>query len=88
MPNAGAGRALRSDQPRGDGTLDAFRIPLLRPGGQHGIYNAQSFRVFDNDAYAVNFTLRFLISGGADAGHKADCDCSASAPPTFLLDGA
>lgn len=78
VPNPAPGDALRSDRDRGDGTFDAFRIPMLRPGGQHGIYNAQPFRVFDADAYAVNFTARFLVSGGRDVSHESGCDCTAS----------
>ena len=38
---------LRQNHDRGDGTFDAFRMPLLRPGGQHGVYNSQPFRIFD-----------------------------------------
>lgn len=87
VPNPGAGGALRADRPRGDGTLDAFRIPLLRPGGQHGIYNAQSFRVFDADAYSVNQTVRFLLSRGAVMDHEAGCDCSAADLPNFTYNG-
>lgn len=69
---------LRLDSPRGDGTADAFRLPVLRPGGQHGIYNAQSFRVFDADAFMVNFTARFLATAGGRTDHLPGCDCSAS----------
>jgi hypothetical protein len=87
VPNPGAGGALRADHPRGDGTLDGFRIPLLRPGGQHGIYNAQSFRVFDADAYSVNQTLRFLRTRGGTLEHEAGCDCSAADLANFTLDG-
>lgn len=87
VPRPADGQHLRHDRPRGDGSADAFRIPLLRPGGQHGIYNAQSFRVFDNDAYMVNFTVRYLGSRGRVLDHEAGCDCSASALPGFLLDG-
>lgn len=87
VPTPAAGRELRQDRPRGDGTADAFRLPLLRPAGQHGIYNAQAFRTFDADAYMVNFTLRFLGSRGADTSHEAGCDCVASQPPNFTLNG-
>jgi hypothetical protein len=86
VPNPAPGNALRLNRPRGDGTFDAFRIPLLRPAGQHGIYNAQSFREFDADAFAVNFTSRFLGSGGRLVDHPATCDCSASGLPSFLLE--
>jgi len=78
---------LRLDSPRGDGTADAFRLPLLRPGGQHGIYNAQSFRVFDADAYMVNFTARFLATAGGRVEHEAGCDCSASELANLTLHG-
>ena len=61
---------------REDGGFDALRVPLLRPAGQHCIYNAQSFRVFDNDAYMVNFTLRFLGSRGRRVDEVPGCDCS------------
>jgi hypothetical protein len=87
VPRPAEGQHLRHDRPRGDGTADAFRIPLLRPGGQHGIYNAQSFRVFDNDAYMVNFTVRYLGSRGRELAHEAGCDCSATALPAFLVGG-
>ena len=87
VPNPGPGGALRSDHLRDDGTLDGFRVPLLRPGGQHGIYNAQSFRVFDADAYSVNQTLRFLLSRGGTLQHEAGCDCSAAGVPNFTYNG-
>lgn len=87
VPDGGAGRALRADWSRGDGSVDAFRMPLLRPGGQHGIYNAQSFRVFDNDAFAVNFTIRYLLSGGAETTHEEGCDCSASGVAALFVEG-
>jgi hypothetical protein len=84
LPDGG----YRPDVERDPGRHDAFRLPSLRPGGQHGIYNAQSFRVFDNDAFMVNFTSRFLVSGGREVGHAAGCDCSAAELPAFTLDGA
>lgn len=87
VPGPGPGGALRQDSPRGDGTLDGFRLPLLRPGGQHGIYNAQSFRMFDADAYAVNQTVRFLRSRGGTLDHEAGCDCSAAGLPNFTYNG-
>jgi hypothetical protein len=87
VPHPAPGGALRLDHDRGDGTFDAFRVPLLRPGGQHGIYNAQSFRPFDADGYMVDFTVRFLATGGRDVGHEAGCDCSASAIGNFTLNG-
>ena len=87
IPNPGAGGALRATRPRGDGTHDAFRIPVLRPAGQHGIYNSQAFREFDADAYMVDFTLRFLGSRGAEVSHESGCDCSATDMPPLLLNG-
>ncbi|MCB9665974.1 MAG: hypothetical protein H6732_17845 [Alphaproteobacteria bacterium] len=87
IPQADPGKALRRDHLRGDGTYDALRIPVLRPRGQHGIYNAQPFRVFDADAYMVDFTARFLATGGADVSHEPGCDCSASGVGAFTLDG-
>ena len=80
-------QALRLDRQRLDGSFDAFRVPVLRPAGQHGIYNAQPFRVFDADAFAVNFTVRFLGTGGGDVSHEPGCDCTGT-EPTFLRDGA
>ena len=78
---------LRRDMVRADGSYDAVRVPVLRPAGQHGIYNAQPFRVFDADAFMVNFTTRFLGSRGGSVSHEAGCDCSASALPNFTLNG-
>jgi hypothetical protein len=60
---------------------------VLRPAGQHGIYNAQPFRTFDNDAFMVNFTTRYLGTGGRVTRHEAGCDCSASAVPNFTQNG-
>lgn len=88
VPSPEAGQALRLDRQRADGTFDAFRVPLLRPAGQHGIYNAQSFRRFDNDAFMVDFTVRFLGTGGGSVAHAPGCDCSASDVGHFELDGA
>ena len=87
VPTPELGQELRWDRPRGDGTSDAIRVPLLRPIGQHGIYNSQSFRVFDNDSYMVNFTVRFLGSRGANTRHEPTCDCSASDLSTFTVSG-
>ena len=87
VPHPPAGEELRINRPREDGTHDAFRIPLLRPAGQHGIYNSQSFRVFDADAFMVNFTARFLGTRGRDVSHETGCDCSASQIGQFSLDG-
>ena len=83
-----AGEALRADWPWAAGGVDAFRVPVLRPGGQHGIYNAQPFRAFDADAYSVNLTARFLATRGQVAGHEAGCDCSAAGLPGFTYNGA
>ncbi len=87
VPNPVPGDALRATRTRPDGHVDGFRIPLLRPAGQHGIYNAQSFRRFDNDAYAVNLTARFVATGGRDLSHETGCDCSASQAAAFEVDG-
>jgi hypothetical protein len=97
-PQPDAGRELRQQvgRPDADGTVryDALRIPIMRPAGQHGIYNAQPFRVFDTDAYMVNYTTRFLGSRGRladDLSADADgntCDCSASALPNLEVNGA
>ncbi len=78
---------LRLNRVRDDGTHDAFRVPLLRPAGQHGIYNSQAFREFDADAYMVNFTLRFLGTRGERVDHVAGCDCSASQGPNITIGG-
>jgi hypothetical protein len=90
VPRPGDGKALRVVRPRADGTVDAFRMPLLRPAGQHGIYNPQPFRTFDADAYMVNFTARFLREGGtaASAAHVTGCDCAFVERASFVVDGA
>lgn len=92
VPHPEPGAALRADRrrdgPDGVERYDAFRIPLVRPAGQHGIYNAQPFRAFDHDGFAVNLTARFLGSGGRLAGHPSGCDCTADRLPNFTLDGA
>ncbi len=88
VPHPPAGKALRIDRPRADGSFDSMRIPLLRPAGQHGIYNPQPFRPFDADAFMVNFTARFLHSGGKLVSHAAGCDCSYVGPrPTMSVAG-
>ncbi len=87
FPAARGEHPLRLNWPRADGSHDAFRLPVLRPAGQHGIYNAQSFRTFDADAYMVNFTIRFLLSRGRAVSHEAGCDCSAARLPNFTLNG-
>ncbi len=87
VPHTKPGHELRQNLPREDGTHDAFRIPVLRPGGQHGIYNSQSFREFDHDAFMVNFTIRFLGTRGREVSHVPGCDCSASRIPEFMIDG-
>ncbi len=78
---------LRLNWAHPDGRFNAFRLPLMRPAGQHGIYNAQSFRDFDTDAYMVNFTIRFLGTRGEKVEHVDGCDCSASALPNITVDG-
>ena len=87
VPHPPPGGALRADRPRGDGSFDALRVPMMRPAGQHGIFNAQPFRVFDADAYMVDFTARFLGSAGTRVEHEAGCDCSATDMPPLYLDG-
>ena len=76
---------LRQNHARGDGTFDAFRMPILRPAGQHGIYNSQPFRIFDHDTYAANFAIRFLATGGRAVDDVTGCDCSASSVPDYFL---
>ena len=78
---------LRQNHRRQDNTYDAFRMPLIRPAGQHGVYNAQPFRFFDHDAYAANFTIRFLATAGSRVDDPSGCDCSASTAPTYQKDG-
>ena len=89
VPTPGAGKAVRQDYARSadDPGRDGLRVPVLRPAGQHGIYNAQPFRAFDNDAYMVNFTTRYLGTGGRVTRHEPGCDCSASAPGHFERGG-
>lgn len=87
VPHPPAGKALRRDRLRADGTLDAFRIPLLRPAGQHGIYNPQPFRAFDADAFMVNTTARFMASRARNLKHEAGCDCAYAARPEFEISG-
>ncbi len=86
LPRPEPGRELRQNRARGDGSFDAMRIPVLRPAGQHGIYNAQPFRTFDNDGYAVNFTLRFLGTRGRRAEEVPGCDCTGELP-SFRFNG-
>ena len=89
VPNPGPGKALRLNRKTDDGTHDAFRLPVLRPAGQHGIYNAQPFRLFDADAYMVNFTMRFLGTKGEAVEHEEGCDwCVSRVPEIFLNDEA
>ncbi len=83
VPGPDPGEALRAERQRADGSYDALRIPLLRPAGQHGIYNPQPFRLFDADAYMVNFTARFLASRGSDTSHESGCDCAYVERPVF-----
>ena len=83
VPTAAADAALRATVVRADGTYDAMRIPMIRPTGQHGIYNAQPFRAFDMDAFMVNLTSQFLGSGGRSLPEPSGCDCSASTIPSW-----
>ncbi len=78
---------LRLNVQRTDLSYDAFRIPVLRPAGQHGIYNAQPFRNFDSDAFMVNFTTRFLGSRARLVTHEKGCDCSIGQMHDFELNG-
>jgi hypothetical protein len=87
VPHPAPGNALRHSIPAADGAHHAVRIPLLRPAGQHGIYNAQAFRVFDADAFMVNFTTRFLGTRGRAVDHAPGCDCVASRPFRITVDG-
>lgn len=88
VPHPAPGKALRRDRQRADGSWDAFRMPLLRPAGQHGIYNPQPFRAFDADAFMVNFVARFLATRGRTVKHEAGCDCAYAARPLFEIGGA
>jgi hypothetical protein len=88
VPRPEPGKALRRDRPRADGTFDAFRIPLQRPSGQHGIYNPQPFRAFDADAYMVSFVARYMASRAKNLKHEAGCDCAYAQRPLFEVDGA
>jgi hypothetical protein len=87
VPNPEPGMELRWNQQREDGSYDALRVPMLRPSGQHGIYNSQSFRAFDADAFMVNFTVRFLGTRGETVAHESGCDCSSSSLPNMWVDG-
>jgi hypothetical protein len=81
-----AGRQVVSDV-LGWWSFDGLRVPLLRPAGQHGIYNPQPFRPFDADAYMVSFTVRYLATRGRAVGHEPGCDCSASGLPAYSVAG-
>ncbi len=83
-----ASKPMRANRARGDGTFDAVRIPMLRPQGQHGLYNAQPFRRFDMDAAMVNLTTAFLGTRGRVVELPGGCDCSASAIGTWITGGA
>lgn len=87
VPNPAPGQALRAEREREDGSFDAFRLPLLRPAGQHGIYNPQPFRAFDADAFMVNFTARFLATRGSDVSHEPGCDCAYVERPGWEIRG-
>ena len=71
VPNSEEGKALRINREREDGSYDAFRVPLLRPAGQHVTYNAQVFGTFDADAYMVNFTVQYLGTRGGQVEHRS-----------------
>ncbi len=83
IPTASPGASLRATLERSDGTFDAMRIPMMRPTGQHIIYNAQPFRAFDMDAFMVNLTGQFLGSGGRALPEPTGCDCSAQSIPSW-----
>jgi hypothetical protein len=87
VPHPEPGKELRQARKRDDGSYDAFRMPLLRPAGQHGIYNPQPFRVFDADAYMVNYTARFMASKGRQVEHVQGCDCSYRSRGGFSFNG-
>ncbi len=87
VPHPAAGKELRITRARPDDSFDAFRVPMQRPAGQHGIYNPQPFRRFDSDAYMVNFTARFLRSAGRAVEHVVGCDCSYVKRPHYLVNG-
>lgn len=87
VPKPEPGKELRANHARSDGSFDAFRIPMVRPVGQHGIYNPQPFRRFDADAYMQNWNSRFLISRGKSVAHEAGCDCSGVGYPQFVVNG-
>ncbi|MBM4345436.1 MAG: hypothetical protein FJ100_18850 [Deltaproteobacteria bacterium] len=87
VPHPPKGQELRIARLRGDGSADAFRMPMLRPAGQHGIYNPQPFRTFDADAYMVNFTARFMASNGTQFAHVQGCDCSYRSRAGFTFNG-
>ena len=87
VPTPDKGKELRLDHKRADGSHDAFRIPLIRPVGQHGIYNPQPFRVFDADAYMQNWNSRFMVSRGVKVSHEAGCDCSGLGYPGYKVKG-
>jgi len=87
VPHSSPGEQLRLDRRRADGSYDAFRIPLLRPAGQHGIYNPQPFRAFDADAYMVNFVARYMATRGRAVTHEAGCDCAYVTRPSFQING-
>jgi hypothetical protein len=88
VPHPDAGKELRRDRRRADGTWDAFRVPLVRPAGQHGIYNPQPFRAFDADAFMVNLVARYMATRARNLKHEAGCDCAYAARPLFEIDGA
>ena len=84
VPTAEAGHAIRATVERQTGRYDSLRMPLIRPTGQHGIYNPQPFRPFDADTYMVNYTFRFMGSGvGKSITLKGVTVRHSSQPPGF-----
>jgi hypothetical protein len=79
---------LRATHTRADGSVDAMRIPVLHPVGQHGLYNAQRVRAWDADAFGVNLVTRYMLTRGRAIELSPDCHCSATTAPKYLLDGA
>ena len=87
VPTAEPGKTIRAVMERQEGRFDSVRMPLIRPTGQHGIYNPQPFRPFDADTHMSNYTLRFLGSGGARVDHVEGCDCSSLGAASWQLQG-
>ena len=79
------GHEMRAKMERQSGRYDVVFSPVIRPRGQHGIYNAQPFRTFDADTWLVNYTLRFLGTAGRAADIVPGCDCSAQSLGNWAL---